>query len=131
MDSRQLKLLYDGECPFCRREVDWLKARDRKGNLILEDIAAVGFDPGRYGLTREEVQSALHGILPDGRILRGMDAVRAAYRAVGRGWLLAPTALPGLRQAADLGYRVFARYRLPLGRFFGRECEGGVCRPRR
>ena len=24
--GRAIQLLYDGECPFCRREVDWLKA---------------------------------------------------------------------------------------------------------
>ena len=53
--NRPFRLFYDSECPICRREVAWLKRRDRLGNLELEDIAALGFDPGRYGLTREEV----------------------------------------------------------------------------
>jgi hypothetical protein len=27
----------------------------------------------------------------------------------------------------DLGYVVFARYRVPLGRLFGRRCDGDRC----
>ena len=94
MATWQFKLLYDGECPFCRREVEWLKRRDRAGNLATEDIAALGFDPASYGLTRDEVTRVLHGVKSDGTVLRGMDAVREAYRAVGIGWLVAPTRLP-------------------------------------
>jgi len=58
----RFKLLYDGECPFCRREVDWLKRRDHAGHLAVEDIAALGFDPAKYGLTYAEVMRVLHGV---------------------------------------------------------------------
>ncbi|MHC4398906.1 MAG: DCC1-like thiol-disulfide oxidoreductase family protein [Planctomycetota bacterium] len=51
--NRRFRMFYDSECPICRREAAWLKRRDRFGSLELEDIAALGFDPGRYGLTRE------------------------------------------------------------------------------
>jgi predicted DCC family thiol-disulfide oxidoreductase YuxK len=123
----QVKLLYDGDCPFCRREVEWLKRRDRSGNLVLENIAAIGFDPVSYGLTREEVMGRLHGILPDGRVVRGMEAVRRAYQAAGLGWLVAPTKLPIVRGMTDVMYGVFARNRVRLGRMFGRKCERGTC----
>ncbi len=83
MRQPRLKLLYDGDCPFCRREAQWLKRRDRDGRLALEDIAALGFDPSRYGLTRQEVMDVLHGVLPDGRIVRGVEALRQAYQAIG------------------------------------------------
>ena len=52
MPEQRLKLLYDGECPFCRREVEWLRRRDHEGKLALEDIADPGFDPAQYGLSR-------------------------------------------------------------------------------
>jgi predicted DCC family thiol-disulfide oxidoreductase YuxK len=123
----QVKLLYDGDCPFCRREVEWLKRRDRSGNLVLENIAAIGFDPVSYGLTREEVMGKLHGILPDGRVVRGMEAVRRAYQSVGLGWVVAPTKLPIVRGMTDVMYRAFARNRVRLGRMFGRKCESGTC----
>ena len=94
---------------------------------MLEDISALGFDPSRYGLTRQEVMDVLHGVLPDGRIVRGVEAIRQAYQAVGLGWLIAPTRLPGVRVVLDRMYRVFARNRAGLGRWFGRRCQDGVC----
>jgi predicted DCC family thiol-disulfide oxidoreductase YuxK len=114
--TRRFRLFYDGECPICRREVAWLKRHDRLGNLELENISAVGFDPARYGLTRDEVVRVLHGVKPDGVVVRGMDAVREAYRAVGWGWLLSPTRLPGLKSLSDLLYGLFARNRQAWGR---------------
>jgi len=120
-------LFYDGECPLCRREVSWLKRRDRSGELQLIDIADPDCDPSKYNLTHEEVSRVLHGIKPDGTVLRGMDAVREAYRIVGLGWLLAPTKLPGLRAIFDTLYGCFARNRVALGRPFRASCSNGKC----
>ena len=129
MRTWKVKLLYDGECPICRREIDWLKRRNRQMLLTFEDIADPQFDPGRYGLTREQVNRSLHGILANGKVVRGMAAVRHAYRAAGLGWLTAPTALPGIRWAADRLYAAFARRRYALGRITGRGCTHGTCSP--
>ena len=123
------KLLFDGQCPFCRREVAWLKRRDREGKLATEDISAPGFDASRYGLTQAEVESVMHGVLPDGRIVTRVAAFRAAYKIVGLGWLIAPTAWPGLRWVADRFYEWFARNRVKIGSWFGGpKCENGSCR---
>ena len=46
----------------------------------------------------------MHALAPDGRLLAGMDAIRAAYSAVGLGWLLAPTRLPLARRLAERAY---------------------------
>lgn len=124
----EFTLLYDRQCPFCRLEVEWLQRRDRRGRLGAEDITAPGFDPARYGLTVDAVHRRLHGVLPDGTVLEGLPAIRAAWRAVGLGWVMAPTGWPVLRWFADLGYVVFARYRVPLGRLFGRrKCATDRC----
>lgn len=127
MSSWRFKLLYDGECPFCRREVDWLQRRDRSGHLEIEDISDWTFNPAEYGLTLNEVDRVLHGVMPDGTILRGMDAVREAYRTVGLGWLAAPTRMPLVRTACDCLYGLFARFRGPLGTLLGRGCPDGSC----
>jgi predicted DCC family thiol-disulfide oxidoreductase YuxK len=124
----QFTLLYDSLCPFCRLEVDWLRRRDRHGRLGAEDIAAPGFDPSRYGLTLDAVHRRLHGVTADGRVVEGMAAIRAAWSAAGLGWAMAPTGWPVLRWVCDLGYLVFARYRVPLGRLFGRRaCTTDRC----
>ena len=121
--SVPLRLLYDGDCPFCRREVHWLQKQDRRGHLVVEDIAAIGFDPAKYGLSIEQVQGSLHAIRPDGTVVSAMDAIRAAYEAVGLGWLVAPTRLPGARRVCDAAYRLFARNRVRWGNLLGRGCK--------
>lgn len=126
-------LLYDSLCPICRREVDWLKRRDRNGRLATIDIAAPGFDPAPLGLSAERVVARLHGIEANGTVVEGMAAMRGAWRAVGLGWLIAPTGWPLLRYLFDGMYLVFARYRVPLGRLFGRRaasCDSDRCTPR-
>ncbi|SRR6266542_4287461 len=127
MSDLRFKLLYDGECPFCRREVRWLQRLNRRGHLAFEDIPATDFAALRYGVTHEQLMGMVHGVFPDGRIVRMVEAFRQAYRAVGLGWLLAPTGWPVLRWFFDGLYGLFARYRVPLGRLFGRSCAIGAC----
>ena len=128
MSEWRFKLLYDGHCPMCRREVQWLQRRNRDGHLAFEDISAPGFDPSRYGITHEEVMGFMHGVFPDGRIVRKVEVFRQAYRAVGLGWLLAPTGWPVLRWISDWSYGMFARHRVSIGRFLGGDsCEPGIC----
>jgi predicted DCC family thiol-disulfide oxidoreductase YuxK len=116
MSDGQFKLLYDGQCPFCRREVEWLKRRDRAGRLVMEDISDPNFHAEAYGLTQTEVMGVLHGILPNGRIVRRIEATREAYRAVGLGWMVAPLSWPIIGWLADRAYGVFAGNRVALGR---------------
>jgi predicted DCC family thiol-disulfide oxidoreductase YuxK len=130
-ESWQIRVLYDGECPLCSREVRFLERRDRgRGRIQLEDIARPDFDPTLHGLDARQVMARIHGVLPDGSVVEGVEVFRRAYAAVGLGWLLAPTRWPGLRWLADFAYRVFARNRL---RWTGREsaCEEGRCQVRR
>jgi predicted DCC family thiol-disulfide oxidoreductase YuxK len=127
MFGGRLKLLYDGECPICRRAVGWLSRRDREGRLRFEDFAALGFDPAKYGLSRDEVARMMHAVTADGRVLQGMDAIREALKAVGLGWILAPSRLPVLRTVTDCAYRVLSRFRTPLSSLIGGGCPHGTC----
>jgi predicted DCC family thiol-disulfide oxidoreductase YuxK len=127
MSEWRFKLLYDGDCPLCQREVSWLRRYNRSGHLEFEDIAAADFDPARYGTSRNELMRVMHGVFPDGRMVSEVEAFRQAYRAVGLGWLLAPTGWPILRPIFDRLYCVFARNRVRLGRVFGRSCASGEC----
>jgi predicted DCC family thiol-disulfide oxidoreductase YuxK len=65
----------------------------------------------------------IHGRLPDGTIVEGVEVFRRLYAAVGFGPVVALTRLPGVAHLLDLAYRWFARNRL---RLTGR-CEGGSC----
>ena len=127
MNQWRFKLLYDGACPLCRREARFLQRRNRNGRLAFENIASRGFDPSVYGTTSEELMRVIHGVFPDGRIVKKMAVFREAYRAVGLGWVLAPTGWPGLRWLADRGYEWFARNRMAIGKLFGRHCDSETC----
>src|SRR4051794_7735079 len=127
MPDWRFKVLYDGECPFCRLEARWLGKLSRSGQLVLEDIADPDFDPAAYHTTLPDLMGSLHGAFPDGRMTLGMETFRNAYRAVGLGWLLAPTGWPVLRPIFDFCYLLFARYRVRLGGLFGRSCANDRC----
>ena len=130
MKQPEIKVLYDGNCPICSKEVGMLKRRDHKRNgIIFEDIAAPDFDAAVYDLDQDTVMARIHGVLPDGTVVEGLEVFRRAYRAVGLGWLMAPTGWPGLRQLMDACYRVFARNRL---RWTGRAktCPKDLCKER-
>jgi predicted DCC family thiol-disulfide oxidoreductase YuxK len=127
MSGWRFKLLYDGECPLCRREASFLQNRNRHGWLAFEDITKPDFNPAVYGTTREELMGVIHGVFPDGRLVKKVAVFREAYRAIGLGWLLALTGWPGLRWLADRGYEWFARHRIGIGKLFGRNCDSGAC----
>jgi predicted DCC family thiol-disulfide oxidoreductase YuxK len=107
-----IKILYDGGCPLCAREIGMLKRRNRRGRVAFEDIAAPDFDPSRYGLDHQTVMGRIHGALPDGRVVEGMEVFRRAYAGVGLGWLLAPSHWPLTARLFDRTYEIFARNRL-------------------
>jgi predicted DCC family thiol-disulfide oxidoreductase YuxK len=131
MNQWRFKILFDGDCPLCRRESRFLERRNRNGWLAFGDIAAPGFDPAVYGTTHEELMRVIHGVFPNGRIIQRTAVFRETYRAVGLGWLLAPTAWPGLRWLADRVYEWFARNRMGIGKLFGRQCDSGGCGTRK
>lgn len=121
-----LEVYFDGACPICVREVAFLRRLDRRGRIRFTDIAAAGFDAAAAGLGWEELMERIHARLADGTVVAGVEVFRRLYTAVGWGWLVAPTRLPGVAPLLDLAYRVFARNRL---RLTGR-CAAGGCGPR-
>lgn len=126
MAEWDFKLLYDGECPLCLREVQMLARMNKKQRLVLEDIAAPDFDASVYGRSFEQLMGSIHGVLPDGSLVDGMEVFRRAYAAVGLGALVAPTGWPGLRPVFDRAYKLFAKNRLRLtGR--SEACAQGRC----
>lgn len=95
--------------------------QNHRGTLSFEDTADPNFHPESYGITSDP-QRVIHGQLADGSIIRGMEVFRVAYREIGLGFLLAPTAWPILKPIFDCAYLIFARNRKRLGKFFGSSC---------
>jgi predicted DCC family thiol-disulfide oxidoreductase YuxK len=126
-DSRsgdyEIEVFFDGDCPLCRREVRMLKALDRKGRIRATDIAAEGFDPEPLGKTRPELMAEIHGWLPDGTWVKGVEVFRRLYAAVGCRTLARISRWPVISHTLDLGYRLFAKNRLRLTGRCDRSCS--------
>jgi predicted DCC family thiol-disulfide oxidoreductase YuxK len=126
MPADRIKMLYDGLCPLCKREVRVIGRHDKHGMIEPVDIAAPGFDAEGLGLTRSTVHARMHAILPDGSVVTGMEAFRRIYDAIGMGWLWRWTGWPILRPIFDVLYAGFAKVRPRLQRFGG-GCETDAC----
>ncbi|MFO0636743.1 MAG: DUF393 domain-containing protein [Nannocystaceae bacterium] len=112
--SWSVRLFHDGACPLCAREVALLRRLDRRGAIDFVDIAAPQFDAATFGLRHDRLMARIHAMLPDGRVIDGIEVFRQLYQAVGLGWLVALTRLPGIASMLSWAYDRFAERRLRL-----------------
>ncbi len=114
--SWKIKLLYDGECPLCVREVKFLLKRDAgRGIVNFVDIADPNYNPeANAGVDFATAMGRIHGILPDGTVIKNVEVFRRVYEELGMGWVYALTKLPAIRKIADIIYGLWADWRLQL-----------------
>lgn len=122
--GKTVEVFYDGACPLCMREIRMLMRKDRASRIVFTDIAAPTFDATAYGTTYAALMARIRGRLPDGTWIEGVEVFRRLYTAIGFGWLVAVTRIPGLSHLLSLGYRAFAANRL---RLTGRCAPDGSC----
>ena len=119
----EIEVFFDGACPLCMREIQMLRRKDRKRRIRFTDIAAPGFDAATIGLPWATLMDRIHGRLPDGTLVEGVEVFRRLYAAVGFNSVVAATRLPLVAPLLELSYRLFAKNRLKLT---GR-CSDDVC----
>lgn len=111
-----VKLLYDGECPLCLREVNFLRKRDAgRGLVAFVDIADVDYTPSLHGgVDFETAMGRIHAVLPDGTVIQNVAVFRRVYEVLGMGWVYAATKLPVISAVVDFIYSLWANWRLAL-----------------
>ena len=113
--QNKLTFLYDGGCPLCKRETDFLRGRDKFGNIKFVDINSDDYDPTNYqNISYEKAMSNLHGILNDGNIITGLDVLAYSYQLIGLGWVYFPIKLPVISSLLKIIYSFWAKYRLQI-----------------
>lgn len=117
------EVFYDGECPLCRREIGLLQRRDGAQRIRFTDIADPAFDPAPLGVSWEALMKRIHGRLPNGDLVEGVEVFRQLYAAVGFERLVRASRLPGVKQLLDAGYALFAQNRLRLTGRCNEACE--------
>ena len=112
----KIKLLYDGECPLCLREVNFLQKRDGgRGLVAFVDIADDSYSAQENGgVDYETAMGRIHGVLPDGTLVKNVEVFRRVYEVLGMGWVYALTKLPILGWLANFIYGIWADLRLKL-----------------
>lgn len=112
----QVKLLYDGECPLCVKEVNFLRAKDAGRGLVeFVDIAAADYDPAQHGgVDFETAMGRIHAVLADGSVIKNVEVFRRVYEVLGMGWIYAITRVPVVGALADGLYGIWAAWRLRL-----------------
>lgn len=112
----KIKLLYDGECPLCLREVNFLRKRDAgRGIVAFVDIADDLYNlEDNGGVDYKTAMGRIHAVLPDGSVVKNVEVFRRVYEALGMGWIYAITKLPVIGFIADALYGIWADWRLKL-----------------
>ena len=114
------RLIYDGDCGFCRRQIEFVDRLDAGDVIEFEPFQEA--DLARYGISRAEAEEAMQLVSPSGNVWAGAEAARELFRTLPRtrplAWLFK---LPGVMFVAKHIYRFIARRRHRFG------CESDVC----
>lgn len=122
--NHEFEVFFDGDCPLCIREINMLRWLDKKNKILFTDIADPKFDATSTGVSWQTLMDKIHGRLPDGTLIEGVEVFRRLYSAVGFGWIVAITRWPGISHVLDWSYKVFAKNRLKwTGRCATESCK--------
>lgn len=115
-DSKtHLELLYDGECPICKREICMLRKKVSSATTEFTDIASKDFIPSEHGnIDYNTAMSEIHAIDGKGAILVGIPAFAAVYARCKLLTLSTLLRLPFLQSVLRPFYSFFAKNRLWL-----------------
>lgn len=115
-DSKNnLKLLYDGECPICKREICILQKKDSQTKINFIDISSKEFSPfENNNIDYNTAMSQIHAIDDKGNLLVGISAFATVYASC---QLLVTSTLlriPFIKMILKPLYTLFAKKRLWL-----------------
>ena len=105
------KVLYNGACPVCRREIDHYRRLDgdQGSALAFADISKSGPELAGLELSDDEARRRLHVLETDGRLLVGIPAFAAIWDRLPRyRWLATISRLPILRRLLPRIYEPIA-----------------------
>ena len=113
--QNKLIFLFDGGCPLCLRETNFLKSKDELNKIVFVDINNINYNPSLFkDISYEEAMSNLHGILENGNIIKGLDVLAYSYELIGLGWVYYPLKIEFFAPVLRLFYKYWAKYRLKI-----------------
>lgn len=109
-----LTIYFDASCVLCNSEMQNIKLRDVRGELILIDCSAPDFDDSPFhvdGITRETMMNCLHTQDANGIWLKGVAAFEVIYRTIGMASIAKMWGHPIIRPLTERAYPWVVRHR--------------------
>ena len=111
----KLVFLFDGACPLCLREINFLKKKDLSKKIKFVDIDSYEYNPKLFkNISYADAMNNLHGILENGDVIKGIDVLAYSYELIGFGWIYYPSKIKLFSSILKLIYRFWAKYRLQI-----------------
>jgi predicted DCC family thiol-disulfide oxidoreductase YuxK len=114
-------VLWDRDCGFCRRSVEWVQRRDaaREARFAFAPYQQSD-DPRVDDRLRQACSRAVHVLTREGAVLRAGRASLYVLRRIGYRKTSAVLGVPPLRWLVELGYWIVARNRRLFSKIFFR-----------
>lgn len=115
----ELTLYYDGQCPLCVAEIEFLQTRNAEGKLGFVDVAHNSFDATAHAISCKLAMAQIHGRTAGGEVLVGVPVFALAYKLAKLpllAWILSRSWLQPLLQPA---YVWFAKHRQAISKRIG------------
>lgn len=115
----ELTLYYDGQCPLCVAEIEFLQSRSAPGQLAFVDITHADFAQTGHPISCDAAMAQIHGLTARGEILVGVPVFAAAYKLANlplMAWFLSRRWLMPVLQPS---YVLFAKHRQAISKCIG------------
>jgi predicted DCC family thiol-disulfide oxidoreductase YuxK len=115
----ELTLYYDGTCPLCMAEIEFLQSRNALGQLGFVDVTQTAFEAEGHSISCEAAMAQIHGRTADGQVLVGVPVFATAYKLANLpvlAWILSRKWLIPVLQPA---YVLFAKHRQAISKRIG------------
>lgn len=113
----ELEVFFDGDCDFCSRQAEKIKAMDAKNHIGFTDISKIpdiSLDIEAsllFGITAKELISKPRGLDNFGEQYYGFDLVIKVYEVIGKTKLATFLSLPIVKQLSSLGFYCISKVR--------------------
>lgn len=118
--DKTIKVLYDGNCPMCIFQMTMLTWFDWFNQLEFNTIEEVHKIEEAKSICHDDLISSMHCVSKDGKIFKGARSIRHIILRIP---LLFPFAIilwiPGIIYLAEFVYKIIAKNRLVISKFFG------------
>ena len=116
---KKLTMFYDGLCPLCQAEIQFLSGRNQAGLLSFVDINSTEYSPERVGVSCDRALASMCAQYDDGQLIEGVEVFSAAYSRANLPKLAWIFSRPALKPFWNVAYRFFAKHRHMISALFG------------